>query len=220
MAPSSSESAPFCLSPLDNIVGVPYTHKALFFPASSSDDLSIVQNLTSALAQTFNTIPVLAGTVTHLPDALQKGRLAVTAPWRTPEDAIIVKDLRNTGYPSYEALRMKHFPMVDIDYNILTPIRISMFTSKVRSAEIDERPVLLAQINFIEGGMILGFVLHHSFTDGAGSVNVARLWAAYCRGEDGSQLVSPDSVDRTQLMEGDESARIEDYEVYRYYPVP
>lgn len=216
MASSSSPSAPFYLSPLDNIIGAPFVDKAFFFPTSSSDLSPLVQNLTLALAQTFNTIPLLAGTLTHLPDAPQKGRLAVTAPWRTAEDAFMVKDLRKTDYPSYETLRSKNFPMIDINYSILMPTRRSMH---MRSPETDERPVLLAQINFINGGIILGFIIDHAFTDGAGTFTVARVWAAYCRGEDGSQLVSPDFIDRTPLMEGsDESARLEDFREYAYHP--
>lgn len=220
MASSSPESAPFCLTPLDNVIGAPYVHKAMFFPDSGSDVSLLVQNMTSALAQTFNAIPLLAGTVTRLPDAPQRGRLAVTAPWRTAEDALIVKDLRRTDYPSYEALRSKQFPMVDINYSILVPTRQQMLIPKVERLEVGERPVLLAQINLIKGGMVLGFILDHAFTDGAGSFTVARVWAAYCRGEDGSQLVSPDCVDRTRLIEGDESARLEDIREYKYHPEP
>lgn len=220
MASSSQKSAPFYLTPLDNIPGAPYIHKALFFPNHHSDVSSVVQNLTSALAQTFNAIPLLAGTVTHVSNTSQRGNLAVTAPWRTAQDAIMVNDLRKTGYPSYETLRSKHFPTVDINYSILMPTRKSMRIPKVEPPDMDERPVLLAQINLIKGGMILGFVVDHAFTDGAGSITVVRVWASYCRGEDGSQLVSHDFVDRTQLMEGDKSGKIEDFDEYIYHPEP
>ena len=208
------------MTPLDNIISAPYVHKALFFPNHHSDVSSAVQNLTSALAQTFNAIPLLAGTVTHVPPASQRGNLAVTAPWRAAQDAIMVKDLRKTDYPNYETLRSKHFPTVDINYSILMPTRRSMHIPEVKPLEMDERPVLLAQINLIKGGMILGFILDHAFTDGAGSITVARVWASYCRGEDGSQLVSHDFVDRTQLMEGDKSGKLEDFEQYIYHPEP
>ena len=220
MASSSSESAPFCLTPLDNVIEAPYVDMALFFPASSPDVSSLVQNMTSALAQTFNAMPLLASTVTLLPDTLQRGRLAVTASWRTAEDALMVKDLRETDYPSYEALRSKQFPRRDLNYSILLPTERSMHIPRVKPLEWDERPVLLAQINLIKGGMILGFIIDHAFVDGAGSVTISRVWAAYCRGEDGSQLVSPDILDRTQLLEGDESAKLEDFKEYFYYPVP
>ena len=68
--------------------------------------------------------------------------------------------------------------------------------------------------------MILGLIIDHAFTDGAGFVIISRVWAAYFRGEDGSQLISPDFVDRTQLLEGDESAKLEDFKVYFYHPEP
>lgn len=173
----------------------------------------------SALAQTFNAIPVLAGTVTCIPHASQRGSLAVTGPWRTAQDALSVQDLRETDYPTYESLRSKHFPMVDINYSTLMPERRSMHVPNVKTLT-HERPVLLAQINIIKGGMILGLIIDHAFTDGAGSITVARVWASYCRGEDGSQLVSPEYVDRTPLMEGDESGRFEDFLEYSYRPDP
>ena len=174
----------------------------------------------SALAQTFNAIPVLAGTVTYIPHASQKGSLAVTAPWRTAQDALSVKDLRETDHPTYESLRSKHFPMADLDYSIIMPGRRSMHLPNFQALETDERPVLLAQINIINGGMILGLLMDHFFTDGVGSVTVAKVWASYCRGQDGSRLVSPECVDRTRLMEGDESGRFEDFLQYSCRPDP
>ena len=216
MAPSSPECAPLPLTPLDNMIPAIYDHKALFFPDSGSDVSSIVQNLKSALAQTFKAIPLLGGTVTPFADARQKGRWAVMAPWRTSEDVIEVKDLRETDYPSYESLRSKHFPMVDINYQILMPMRYSMMLQKVKPSVV-ERPVMLTQINFIKGGIVLGLMMDHAFTDGTGSVTVGRVWAAYCRGEDGSQLVSPEMLDRSRLMEGENNTKIEDLGDHLYY---
>ena len=66
--------------------------------------------------------------------------------------------------------------------------------------------------------MVLGILFDHSFTDGIGAATVARVWAAYCRGEDGSQLISPEIMDRTQLSNGDESARIEEFKEFVYCP--
>ena len=218
MASSSllPEYSPSPLTPLDNLVSGIYDHKVLFFPASGSDVSSIAQNLTSALAQTFKAIPLLSGTVAPLPDARQKGRWAVTAPWRTSEDAIAVKDLRETDYPSYEYLRSKHFPMSEINYPMLMPAQFSVLSQKAKSPAV-EKPVMFAQINYIKGGISLGMMINHAFTDGSGSVTIARVWAAYCRGEDGSQLASPDLVDRSRLMDGENSVRIEDLEDHLYY---
>ena len=218
MASQSQKPGVFPLTPLDNIIGNPYVHKALLFPNHHPNVWSLVENMRSALAQTFNAIPVLAGTVTRIPHASQRGSLAVTAPWRTAQDALSVKDLRETDYPTYESLRSKHFPMVDLNYSILMPGRRSMHLPNFMASETDERPVLLAQINIINGGMILGLIIDHSFTDGAGSITVARVWASYCRGEDGSRLVSPECVGRTWLMEGDESGRFEDFLEYSCRP--
>ncbi len=221
--PSSPEtSIALCLTPIDNTDPAPYVHMVLFFPTHHSNVSAIMQNLTLALAQTFTAIPFLAGSITHVPSASQRGTLAVTAPWRTAQDAVLSKDLRKTHFPDYETLRAKHFPTVDVDYSLLLPTRRSMHVPEVKvlPLDTDERPVLLAQLNIIKGGTILGFVLDHAFTDGTGAFAVAQVWASYCRGEDGSQLVSPDCLDRMQLMQGDESARLEDFEQYIYRPEP
>ena len=219
MASLSPDSEIHRLAPIDQVIVGLYDNKALFFPTSSLGSSSLVQRLTSALAQTFIVIPALAGTVTYLPDAPQKGTLAVTAPWRTPEDVIKVKDLRKSDYPSYESLRSKHFPMDDIKYHLLMPTR-TMYEEITDSRQVDGTPVMLAQINLIKGGIILGIHFHHGFTDGAGSVTIAKVWTAYCRGEDGSHLLSPDIIDRSRLMDGDKGARIEDIRGYFYYPEP
>ena len=202
---------------MDQVVSGIYDHKALFFSTTSSDSSSLVQRLTVALAQTFDAIPALSGTVVYLPGAPQKGTLAVTAPWRTSDEVIKVKDLRKTDYPTYESLRLKHFPTDDIKYSLLMPVPW-LIRDLFNTIRPDGRPVLIAQINIIRGGMILGFSVHHGFTDGAGTIAIAKVWAAYCRGEDGSQLLGPDSLDRSRLMDGDESARIEDMRGYIYYP--
>ena len=65
-----------------------------------------------------------------------------------------------------------------------------------------ERPVIFVQVNIIKGGIIVALCLNHSFTDGNGVSTVVGVWGAYCRGDDGSRLITPDMVHRGRLMEG------------------
>lgn len=135
--------------------------------------------------------------------------MAITAPWRNADDIIRVKDLRNTDYASYETLLATHFPPTAVDYSVLM-----LLPPKGQ----DDGPVLMVQINFIKGGMVWGIAFDHAYTDGRGAAFVPKVWAAYCRGEDGSTLVTPEIMQRHRLMHGSKTGRLEDYPILQYRP--
>lgn len=83
--------------------------------------------------------------------------------------------------------------------------------------ERDEKPVMLVQLNIINGGIIMVLCLHHSFTDANGTVAIVKLWAAYCRGEDGSRLVTREIIDRKRLTQAWESTTITGFLIGIYY---
>ena len=64
------------------------------------------------------------------------------------------------------------------------------------------RPTLQARVNFIQGGIILAVRAAYSVADGHGLLTITSVWAAYCRGEDGSLLLGKDSLSRSRLMSG------------------
>ena len=82
-----------------------------------------------------------------------------------------------------------------------------------------ERPTLEAQINFIRGGIILAVRAAHSVADGHGLLIITNVWAAYCRGEDGSILLGSDSLDRGRLMSG-APANLREFDTYEYNELP
>lgn len=197
---------PFILTSADSCAPISRVVKVFFFPRRDGDQAPIVQNLKSALAQTLKTIPLLAGSVKAIAHEHQLGRLAITAPWTTADEILTVKDLTKTDFLDYETLRSMHFPMVHVDYGVLLTL----------PDPGGPRPVLMAQINFIKGGLILGTVIDHGFTDGNGFVSVLKVWAAYCRGDDGARTIAMDSLDRTRLMEGRGAATIDEFPGYTY----
>ena len=77
-----------------------------------------------------------------------------------------------------------------------------------------ENPVMMAQINFVRNGMILVPFLHHSFMDGLGGAAVMGLWATFCRGGNGAEIISGEMISRERLMLGDEPGRWEDVREY------
>lgn len=135
--------------------------------------------------------------------------MAITAPWRDANDIVTVKDLSLTNYASYGTLRSNHFPLSAVDYSVLMSLP---------SKDQDDGPVIMVQINFIKGGMIWGIVLDHAYTDGTGAAFVAKVWATYCRGEDGSRFVTPDIMHRERLMHGSKTGTLGDYPLFYYGP--
>lgn len=200
---ASSEPAPVLLTPIDNVVGRVYSVKYLFFPESHKADVSIViDTLRQGLSKTLKAIPILAGTV-HVID--QRGAQCVASPWRTIDDIFRVKDLRQEEGLDYRVLKDKQFPLGLLDLRTLASTggrfdeTIKLFLG---SRTEGEKPVMFVQVNIIKGGIIMSLCFNHSFTDGNGIPVIVRVWAAYCRGDDASQLITPEVLDRGPLTQG------------------
>lgn len=179
---------PLLLSPLDNFLPqvTDYVHKILFFPDSGNERDAVAQYLRDAFARMMESLPWIAGSVTPIKHELQHGRLAVTAPWMTVDDLLTVKHLNHLDYTK---LKAEQFPMQALRNEAVWP-------------EPSRGRTLQAQINFIQGGIILTVRAAHCITDGHGLWTITSVWAAYCRGEDGKLLLGKDSQDRQRLMSG------------------
>ena len=199
---ASSEPPPLLLTPIDNVVVRFYTNQLLFFPESKRADVStVIDTLRHGLSKTLEAIPVLAGT----PQVIdQRGTLCIDAPWSTIDEIFRVNDLRQEEGLEYKLLKDKHFPVNHLDVHTLASLDLANGKivpppgSKMKS----ERPVIFVQVNIIKGGIIVALCLNHSFTDGNGVSSIVEVWGAYCRGDDGSRLITPDMVHRGRLMEG------------------
>lgn len=194
---------PFLLTPLDNFLPqvTEYAHKILFFPNAGNERDAIAQHLRNTFAQMMGSLPWVAGNVTHIKHELQHGRLAIAAPWMTVDDLLTVNHL---DYLDYENLKAEHFPMQALIEEEVWP-------------EPRGGATLQAQINFIRGGIILAVRAAHCVTDGHGLWTITNVWAAYCRGEDGSLLLGKDSQDRGRLMSGP-PAKLSEFPEYTELP--
>ena len=150
----------------------------------------MLDTLRDGLSKTLKAIVHLSGTVQVID---RKGALCVTGPWNTVDDIFLVKDLRHDDRLEYNQFKDKKFRLEDWDRSLITPI------DRING---DEKPVILVQLNIMKGGLIIALCLHHSFTDANGAVAIAKVWAAYCRGEDGSRLIVPEMIDRERLTKG------------------
>lgn len=196
---------PLLLTPLDNFLPqvTEHSHKIFFFPNSSSERDAIAQHMRNAFARMMDAIPWIAGSVTPIKHEHQHGRLAITAPWKTVEDLLTLNHL---DYLDYAKLKAEHFPLSALVAEEVWP-----------QSKWTERPTLQAQINFIQGGIILAVRAAHCVTDGHGLWTITNVWAAYCRGEDGSLLLGPDSLDRIRLMSGS-PAKLSEFPMYTELP--
>ena len=194
----------FLLTPLDNFLPqvTQYARKLLFFPQSSCENAAIIQHMRNAFVKMVGAIPWIAGSVTQI-DHEQRGRLSIAAPWRTVDDLLTVNGLNHLDYAE---LKRENFPTHSLKDEELYP-----------QSKWSKQPTLEAQINFIQGGIILAVRAAHCAIDGRGLLMITKVWAAYCRGEDGSLLLGKDSLDRGRLMNLP-PAKLKDFGEYTELP--
>ena len=191
---------PFILTPVDNVMPRSHVPTLLFFPESPGTNVStMVDTLRDGLSKTLNAIEPLSGTIQAYG---QQGGLCVNAPWNNVNDIFHVKDMTHEERLEHQKLKDNDFPVQDLDIRLLFPMEI--FT-KIENA------VMYVELIIIKGGLITVLCLHHSFTDGNGTVAITNAWAAFCRGDDSSQWVRPEMMDRHQLMRGLGSASLADF---------
>ena len=184
------EPPPFMLTPFDTVVGDRHAPKMLFLPDSTTSRTTQTANtLRDGLSKTLKAIPVLSGTV----QTDRQGSFCVAAPWNTVDQILQLKDLSHEEGLDYQKIKGQGFPLEGLDVNLLLPL------AGLRKRE---KPVLLVQINIIKGGYIVILSLNHGFMDGNGTAVVAKLWAACCRGEDPSPLITGEMIDRERLRSG------------------
>ena len=181
---------PVLLAPLDNFLPqvTEHSRRIFLFPDSGHGRDVITQHMRNAFIRLMDAIPWIAGTVSQIKHEHQHGRLAITAPWKTVDDLLTVNNL---DHLDYRKMKAEHFPIKYLKEEEVWP-----------QHAWTERPTMQAQINFVRGGIILSVRAAHSVTDGHGLLVIINVWAAYCRGEDGSFFLGSDSMNRGRLMSG------------------
>jgi hypothetical protein len=94
----------------------------------------------------------------------------------------VVKDLRDdSSAPTIEGLRKAGFPLEMFDENVIAPRKTLPIGPG--TGPNDPKPVLLVQLNFIEGGLILTVNGQHGAMDMTGQDAIIRLLSKACRNE-------------------------------------
>ena len=204
---ASPQPSPLPLGPVDHIVPKYYVVILLFFPADSLNITTAPQAFRSGLTRLLLAIPELGGTVQRSNDPAQNRAIQVTKPWRSADQILSVKDLRGQNHLIYSDLRKDHFPTAHFNTEVFTPpIVYSTALEAIAQASTLDKPVLLIQVNILKGGVALALCVYHPFTDGNGMATVIRTYAACCRGEDPTHLLSKDILNRQRTGYGGDIA--------------
>ena len=198
----------FRLSPLDMLMPRMHVPKLLYF-SSTSASTQILANLRKALALTIEAMPILGGSISLSTNGKdQKGSLNVQSPYFTAEDILSSNDLGNQY--DYQELCSKHFPS--------DAVPLEEYAPKLFGTSADSMPVMMAQVNFLNGGLLLFFAVHHCVMDEVGIFNVMKVWSTCARGDSGLDFISSQWFDREPLMQGAGTGKLEDHPEYTLSP--
>ncbi|KAH7127955.1 transferase, partial [Dactylonectria estremocensis] len=183
----------------------------LCFPLQpSADTAQVYQDLQVGLAHTIKSIPWIAGTV-----APEEGQDPKHNRIQVVDSSIGVKfpscDLTGT-LPSYEELKKENFPLSKLSAAQLGPIGVF--------AE-GPPPVMAAQANFIQGGLLLTVGVHHAVCDASALDTIVGTWSVNTAAASGSgsfTTYDAESNDRSPLMTGTPGAQLEHFSEYRLAP--
>ena len=205
---SEKKATEFLLSPIDMLMPRMHVPKLLYF-VSAAEPAEIVSNLIGALELMLESLPIIAGSVaTSKQNGVQKGSLSVQSPFFAAHEILSVNDLRDEN--DYEQLRAAHFPTDALSFEDIAP--------KQFGEVADSAPVMVAQANFLRGGLLLFLGFHHCVVDEVGMFNVMKLWSLYCRGEVDPDFVTPQWFDRSPLLQGAGTGKVEDHPEYSLAP--
>lgn len=152
-----------------------YTQITLCFPTriddSSSTRTETIENLKRALARLSNTFPWVTGKVVQNDHVFRITSVETCL-------GLIVKEIQGDAtVATWDVLKQQNFPFRMLDEDVFAPC-------KTMCEPDAERPVLLIQTNFVQGGLLLTFNSQHGSMDMAGQAQVITLFAKACRGED------------------------------------
>lgn len=154
-----------------------YTPLCFFYktPKPEAEDLKNI--LRKGLHKLTDAFPWIAGQVVEDFPGSGFTKIVPRSSHTTPE---LVEENRRNMLPPFKELLEKNFPFGLIDEKLLCA-RESAFGQ--HQAAPTDLPVLVVQLNHIEGGVILGFVTHHTTCDITGMGSILSLFNKACHNE-------------------------------------
>ncbi|KAF3001712.1 hypothetical protein E8E14_002544 [Neopestalotiopsis sp. 37M] len=103
-------------------------------------------------------------------------------------EPIVIKDLRAPGaFATFAELKAKHFPVAALDENVLC-------RRYTWPSPDDRLPIMLIQLNFLQGGLIINWNPYHAVGDGQTFFTWTEVWAEECRRAQGIPITKPAHV--------------------------
>ncbi|ROV97429.1 hypothetical protein VMCG_06876 [Cytospora schulzeri] len=165
--------------------------------------------------------PAMGCEAVPAPEIKQPGVLKLQ---KIPEgdiEPITVKDMRANGaFPmTFAELKSKNFPVSAFTAAKICP-------RSVWPVSGDRLALSLVQLNFIQGGVIMGWNLFHQFGDSVTYYTWSQVWAEECRRAQGEEILDPIHLPaeifahRAQLKKasGRNAGRVEDHPEYLVLP--
>ncbi|PSR82754.1 transferase family-domain-containing protein [Coniella lustricola] len=166
-------------------------------------------------------LPAMGCEAVPAPELSQIGVLKLQQIPEGDIEAITVNDLRAEGaFPmSFSELKSKRFPVSALEATKICP-------RSVWPVAGDRLPVSQVKLNFIQGGVIMGWNLFHQFGDSVTYYTWSQVWAEECRRAQGEHIDNPihlpDEIfaHRAQLKKpsGLNAGRVEDHPEYLVLP--
>ncbi|KAI0163975.1 transferase family-domain-containing protein [Xylariaceae sp. FL1272] len=164
------------LSPMDNVMPRVFANFIFSLRLNPGPTSKVHEVLQESLRRVCDELPVLRYRVFEIApeDDAVTGRLEARsiAHW-TP--SVMLNDLSNS-WPDYDELTDDGLPQDLLDGEVLLPKEIKQCDLKKEGV-----PVLLAQANFVQGGVLLAFGVFHPVIDGHSGSLLMKLWAKHAR---------------------------------------
>ncbi|KZF19908.1 hypothetical protein L228DRAFT_254146 [Xylona heveae TC161] len=161
-----------------------YTQICLCYSLANDNNIlhsAIIDALTNGLEGLTASFPWVAGQVVN--EGSSEGNTGVfkIKPYQKIPP-LAVKDLRHDpSAPTMNALRQAEFPFRMLDESVIAPR--STLPGIFGASPSDPTPILLVQVNFIDGGIIVTFLGQHQAMDMTGQGQIMHLLSKACHGE-------------------------------------
>ncbi|KAK9772989.1 putative Trichothecene 3-O-acetyltransferase [Seiridium cardinale] len=159
-----------------------YAHILYFFPMSEQLPRNeLISQLEAAIGKVRKEVPWMGARVINVGKEPGSSGLYSVAKAPQPKEPVVVRDLAGV-VPSYRDFEGRRAPLSMIDPDLLTPV--AAFPIRFEDSAEDPAHVVRLQASFIQGGVVLDFVIHHNMVDAGGHFGYIKLMAMAMRGEE------------------------------------
>ena len=170
-----------------------YTQLAFMFPLSESEEgqqpshHQVTSTMTAGLAELAANFPWVAGQVVNTNPDIEAAPHYKIRPYE-PVPQLVVRDYTGDAeIPSFDLMHQKGFPMSVLGEGVWAPcptLAAMGFDPKKASGASDEPAlVMLVQINYVRGGLVLCVNMQHNVCDMMGQAAVLGWLSQACRRE-------------------------------------